>query len=102
MSVARTDIVRWFIEAVSARGDSCLTPEGLLNLELDARAEWGGQRIEYIAKTMSRGGGRPTKLPPAEEQKVLRQAIDTDIPSERLASDSGISRATLYRLLKRG
>lgn len=98
--MARHDIVRWFIEAVSARGESCLTPDGLLNLELDARAEWGGQRIEYIAKTMT--GRRPTKLPPAEEQQVYRRAIDTDIPSDRLADESGISRSTLYRLLKRG
>lgn len=93
------DIIRWVIERMMAHDDS-ITQDLALTVEREARAEWGGQRIDYIAKTMDRR--RPTKLAPDAESQAYRAALDTSVPMASLEQEFGVSRSTMYRLIKRG
>ena len=49
------DIIRWVIDCMLRHNDS-ITHEIALTVERESRAEWGGQRIEYVRKTCD---GRP-------------------------------------------
>lgn len=97
--MSNRDIIRWVIDRMLAHDDS-ITQELALTVEREARAEWGGQRIDYIAKTMDRR--RPNKLPPEAEGQAYRAALDSGAPMAALEQEFGVSRATMYRLIKRG
>lgn len=99
--MARKDIIRWVIDRMMAHEDS-ITQELALRVELEARAEWGGQRIEYIAKTMDRRAGPAPKLALEAEAQAYRQMLTTEKPMQELASEHGVSRRTMYNLIKRG
>jgi transcriptional regulator of acetoin/glycerol metabolism len=89
------DIILWLIEWMQ-RHEPSITEELALRCEVEARREWGGERVEYIAKT------------PAAQRAAKRQALSVfgEVrPTEtvdQVARRHGISRATLYRALKRG
>jgi hypothetical protein len=89
----RKDIIKWAVEWMLAN-DQAITEELAFRFEREAREEWGGQRIEYIAK-------RSPRL--SEEGRVAAfQAGASSKPTHEVLNEHGISRRTLYRLLKRG
>lgn len=100
----RNDIIRWVIECMMRHDDS-ITQELALTVERESRIEWGGQRIDYIAKTCDaqRTGraGRP-QIAPDVARRAHADALSSAEPTGELISRHGISRATFYRLLKRG
>ena len=62
-------------------------------VEQQVRAQYGGIRTRIPKRK---------KHPTSEERaRVFAQAM-TDVPDERILSDNGISRRSLYRYLKRG
>ena len=95
-----SDIIRWVIDCMMRHDDS-ITQELALTVERECRAEWGGQRIEYIAATVEGKAGRPA-IDPAVQQRAYQDALSSADPLETVASRHGISRATLYRALKKG
>jgi len=75
------------------------TGEQVTSLVRRSCAEWGGERLHW-PKDMSGKPGRPSKAP-----EVLRQAYADGLgaePTAEITSRHGISRRTLYRLMKRG
>ncbi|MCA3072469.1 MAG: helix-turn-helix domain-containing protein [Rhodocyclaceae bacterium] len=95
------DIIRWVIERMMAHEDS-ITQELALTIEREARHEWGGQRIDYVAKhcqadieARRQAQGAKT-VPPRAVQQYLDGA-----PLPSITAEHGISRRTLYRALKR-
>lgn len=101
--MSRKDIIRWVIDRMMAHED-CITQELALRVEREARQEWGGQSISYVAKTVREPGrpGRPAKLAPEAQAQAIDRMLSTDVPMEDLAGEFGASRRTMYRLLKRG
>lgn len=105
--MTRKDIIRWVIERMMAHDDS-ITQELALQVEIEARREWGGQRIDYIAKTPSGDPKRTEGLskgrrPPVPEH-VERAAVADYLanqPIDEVSERHGIHRRTLYYILKR-
>lgn len=94
------DIIRWVIDCM-LRHDDSITQEIALTVERESRAEWGGQRIEYVRKTCD---GRPGRRPSLSAE-VLRAAHADALGTESTAeiiSRHGLSRTSFYRLLKKG
>lgn len=98
--MSRKDIIRWVIEC-AMRHDDSITQELALVIERECRAEWGGQRIEYVPRhvnSTSRGGRPPT------DAEVAQRAVNAVVRGGRspaeAASDAGVSRRTIYNLLK--
>lgn len=95
MSAPRdTDIIRWVIDCMMAH-EPAITPEQALSVEREARAEWGGQRVGYIVRTCA------ADRQAGPDPEALRQAVAANLPARQVASSAGISRRTLYRLIKR-
>lgn len=98
------DIIRWVIDCMMRHDDS-ITQELALVVERESRAEWGGQRIDYVAKTCQseRNGhaGRPP-IAPDVARRAHADALASAEPTDRIAARHGVSRATLYRLYKKG
>ncbi len=94
------DIIRWVIDRFLAHDDS-ITQELALTIEREARAEWGGQRIDYVAKfcEADRPGRTRQARQPLPEEAVRDYLAGTPLPE--ITSRHGVSRATLYRGLKR-
>ncbi len=95
----RPDIIRWVIERMLAHDDS-ISQELALLVEREARAEWGGKSIEYVPKSCDRKSAR-RPLSPEVERVVYEHGL-SGAPTEELLEQHGVSRATLYRLMKRG
>ena len=93
------DIIRWILDRLLAHDDS-ITQDLIATVEREARIEWGGQRIEYIPKTSDRRSGRRPLDP--ETRRAALQAGLSNAPTREVVQATGVSRATLYRLLKRG
>lgn len=93
----RPDLIRWTIDWMLAN-DASMTEEIALRYEQEAREEWGGQEVR-IWKTTSGRPGRPPGQP--YDAAALRADGLTNAPTESVTSKHGVSRATLYRLLKR-
>lgn len=96
----RPDIIRWVIDWMLAN-EQCIKEELALRCEREARAEWGGQRVDYVAKHCA--ADKPARTgPPA---KALPEAAVQDYVAGRQLSEIsvayGVSRASLYRGLKR-
>lgn len=99
--MGRKDIIRWVIERMMAHEDS-ITQELALTVEREARAEWGGQRIDYIAKTCAADVEERRRLQgakPVPQEAVADYVAGQPMPEIELKY--GISRRTLYRGLKR-
>ena len=47
---AAPDVIRWVLDRMMAHHRS-ITPELALVVEREARARWGGRRVEYVAKS---------------------------------------------------
>jgi transcriptional regulator of acetoin/glycerol metabolism len=96
----RPDVIRWVIDWMMAN-EAAISEDLALRCERAARAEWGGQRVDYIAKTcaadgVGAAGGRPRKAAMA----AISDYIDGR-PLPEISQAHGVSRATLYRALKR-
>lgn len=98
--MSRKDIIKWIVDRMLAHDDS-ITQELALTIEREARAEWGGQRIDYIAKHCGQARAGRQGLP-TEVRQAVYQAGVSDQSTASITAEHGISRATLYRLLKRG
>ncbi len=98
--MSRADIIRWVIDCMMAHDDS-ITQELALTVEREARAEWGGRSIDYIRKACDgdrKAGRRP--VPPDAAQALLQDGMSA-APTHQVLQQHGVSRATLYRMLKR-
>lgn len=85
------DIVLTILASVKTRVH--LTREQEKEIEREIRTEYGGQRVR-IPK-------RGKHLTPEQRQEVYRQGL-TSASEREILDGSGISRRTLYRLMKRG
>lgn len=95
----RLDIISWVIARMRAH-DERITSEIAAAVEREARAEWGGQRIDYIAKNADR---RSSRRPlDRDARKAAYVAAAGSASTNEVLQATGVSRATLYRLLKRG
>lgn len=100
------DLIRWVIDRMMLH-DERITRETAIAVEREARAHWGGTTVGYVAKSCasdrahSSGGRARHDRPdaPADARAVLRDYLA--MPVEQAAKRHGISRATLYRLIKR-
>lgn len=94
------DIIRWVIDRMLAHDDS-ITLELALTVEREARAEWGGRSIDYIPKSCA-GDRRAARRPlAADVAQAVYQAGLSSAPTDEVLQAHGVSRATLYRLMKR-
>lgn len=100
---SKRDIIRWVIECMMRHDDS-ITEELALTVERESRIEWGGQRVEYVPKTCDgRRAWRPA-IEPDVARRAHADALSVDLAAEsaeEIGRRHGISRATVYRLLKR-
>ena len=85
------DIIRWVLDRMLAH-DASITPELALTVEREARAEWGGRSIGYVAKRCA------ADMPNADAVLTDYARADT---VDQVARRHGISRATLYRLVRK-
>lgn len=91
MNERGTDIIRWVIDRMLAHDDS-ITQELALTVEREARIEWGGQSIDYIAKTCAADRPNP---------EAVRRDFEREANARQVAQRHGISRRTLYRMLNK-
>lgn len=82
------DIVGLILAACQAQG---LDADAAHMIEMKICAEYGGRRV-YI----------PKKKAQAEKKKKIFDAGLSDKPTAQIVREQGISRSTLYRLMKRG
>lgn len=97
------DVIRWVIDRMMAHDDS-ITQELALTVERECRAEWGGQRVDYIAKTCAADREQRRALQgatPPEIERAARTGYLAGHPLPQIQREQGISRATLYRIIKR-
>jgi len=92
------DVIRDVIEWLMAHEPS-ITEALALEAELAMKSKWGDAEVR-IPKTIDRKVGRPS-TPPAVLASAHAAAL-TDKPTAEILKDHRISRATLYRLLKKG
>ena len=95
----RADIIRWALDWLIAN-DQAFTEELQVRFEVEARREWGGVPNRPWVKP-SGTPGRPPKKSPDEVLRAYTDALSA-APTEKVLHQHGISRATLYRLVKRG
>lgn len=96
--MTETDIIEDLLAMVRAEFPQC-TDQQAASMDERVRAMWGGQRI-HIAKNKHRRAGRGAHAP-----EVLQSAYTDALgpaPTAEVTRRNGISRATLYRLLKKG
>jgi hypothetical protein len=86
------DIVLEILERVR-RVVPALTEDQVREVEQAVRADYGGMRFR-VAKRK--------KHPSPEQRRRIFQLALTDTSTEQLTQDTGISRRTMYRYLKRG
>lgn len=79
-----------------------IPPEAAKAVDMKAREEFGGQRLEIPKKFhATRGPGRST-IPRATAEAVIRDVLaEPDTSTDVITRRHGISRSSLYRLLKR-
>lgn len=96
--MTRKDIIREAIDWLLAN-DEQFTQELALRFEREMRSQWGGV------------DNRPWKTPEGRPGRPAKQAYDParayadglgNEPTETVTRRHGVSRATLYRLMKRG
>lgn len=76
------------VRAVSA----ALTDEQANQIEADVRAEYGGMRVRIPKRK---------KHPTAEQRSAVYRDALTSMPDKDIQAEHGISRASLYRYVKR-
>lgn len=99
--MSNKDIIRWVIDRMLAHDDS-ITQDLAATVEREARAEWSGQRIDYIARHCAADRKSGRKPLSDDVQRAVYAAGLGAAPTDAIITEHGISRATLYRLMKRG
>lgn len=94
--MSRPDIIRWVIDWMITN-EQAVTEDLALRCERAARQEWGGQRIDYVAKTCE--ADRHARR--ESERKAHADLLGAQ-PLDQISRTRGLSRATLYRLARRG
>lgn len=97
--MTRKDIIKWAVDWMLAN-EQAITEELAFRFEREARQEWGGKAIEYIPKACDRKTARRPLSPEAQRAAFADGASSR--PTPEVLQQHGISRATLYRLLKKG
>jgi Mor family transcriptional regulator len=83
------DVVSDILDRVLATLPGC-TPEMVQDLEITIRREWGGER-HYVKK--------PDAITPRLHE--ARQALRQGAPIAEVKAEYGISRSTIYNILKK-
>ena len=98
---ARPDVI-WRTLEIAMRECPALTPQVAREIETVSRAEFGGTRVDVPKQPYhpDRSAGRKS-VPAAVEQAVYADAL-TSASTEELVKRHGVSRSTIYRLMKRG
>lgn len=86
------DIVREILRLVALAVPD-LRPDLVKRVEVDVRAQFGGRRW-FVAK------GKQRRLSAEERRQFIVDAV-SNVRDEQLQETYGVSRATLYRLMKR-
>ena len=86
------DIVLVVLHAVRALAPD-ISAEVARQVEADVRAQYGGMRFR-IPK-------RKKHPSPEERQAAYREGLTSPAPTDEVARNAGLHRATLYRLMKR-
>lgn len=97
------DVIRWVIDWMLANDDS-INQELALRCEREARREWGGQEVGYIAKTCAADREQRRALQgrtPASTERAAVADYLSNRPIDQVVEAHGISRRTLYRMIKR-
>jgi hypothetical protein len=92
--MARPDPITYVIDWLMRHHPS-ISDDLALRAEAAARAEYGGESWAYIARQSQRQKA-------AIERAAHAAALRTSAPLEKVAQAHGLSRRTMYRLLKRG
>lgn len=97
-----TDIVASVIDAM-VRAYPSYPAEIALRVEVQIRADWGGVKVGTVAKSVAVAGqprkaGRPP-IAPDVRRGAFADGL-TDLPTEVICNRRGISRASMYRLMK--
>lgn len=101
--MSNRDVICRVIDIMRSLAPS-ITEEQAQLCERAARAEWGGQRVDYIAKTCSTDRDQRRQMQgrtPATVQVAAVADYLADKPIDTIVRDHGISRRTLYRMVKR-
>lgn len=101
--MSKSDVICSVIDIMRSLAPA-ITEEQARMCERAARAEWGGQRIDYIAKTCSADKDHRRQLQGKTPPQVRLAAVAEYLagaPIDEVAQRHGIHRATLYRSLKR-
>lgn len=99
----KRDVISWVIDWMMTN-EAAITEELALRCEREARREWGGQRIDYIAKTAAVDREQRRTLQGRTPVETERHAVADYLankPIDTIVAERGISRRTLYRALKR-
>lgn len=83
---SQKDIIQWVIDRMLERHPG-ISAETAKQVEREARAEWGTTEV-YIAR------GRA-------DEETVRSEYAQNRPASEIAQRHGISRRTLYRMLKK-
>jgi hypothetical protein len=97
----KTDVI-WRTLELAMQSCPSLSQESARAIEAAARSEFAGTRV-WIAEQPfhpERAAGR--KSVPREVANALYQDALTNTPTAELVKRHGLSRATIYRLMKRG
>ena len=94
--------VIWRTLELAMQACPAITTETARGIEARARAEFAGERID-IAKTPYHEGRRAgRKSVPREVSAALYADALTNASTDELVQRHGLSRATIYRLMKKG
>jgi hypothetical protein len=97
----KPDVI-WRTLELAMQSCPALTSDTARQIEIRARVEFGGVRVE-VPKTPyhpDRSAGR--KSVPREVAQALYADALTNMSTEDLTRKHGLSRSTIYRLMKRG
>lgn len=97
--MSEKDIVRDVLDRLMQH-EPCITEEVALRVEREVRAHWGGEEVR-IAKTVDRKVGRPS-VSQAVASEIFKDWLIGNESTSEVTRKHRISRATLYRLMKKG
>lgn len=94
--MSQRDIIGWVVDWLLAN-ETAITEDLIATFERESRAEWGGQEVR-VWKTSDGKAGRRRHY---DAQQAYADGM-SKLPDQAVMEKHGISRRTLYRLLKRG
>lgn len=98
MHWTRKDIITSVIDWMMANEDA-ITEELALRCDMEMRRDWGGQRIDNVAKTSESDQRARREAQRSAHADLLAPGTK---PVPEIANSHGLSRASVYRLMRRG